>query len=311
MGNIDNFWLITRFYTSFEVTINCQYPCMQGFNLALTVDEHMTVAQACQVLAKKRNIKRDSRWILMEVLTSLYMTRIYEDHEMLAENLAMWGTSTNYNELRFLPTDSHYDLFKHPELYLLGMTTSQVGLELNDEARNKVVEEYFSTSDVYLPEVDGMLWLKEKKKHWRKFVFYLQKEGLYYYRTPAPGVKKEETKKLLLANFKDNLVYHGIQWDVKWAALTRFCFALKPLQIQNPDPLNIKYLCAEDEVEKNKWMTGIRIVKYGRLLYVNYKSLEDPSTRAFSTASAKVALGTNLLLIFLYSVKTSMDCFQM
>ena len=66
-------------------------------------------------------------------------------------------------------------------MYLLGETSSQIGLEMDERARAELVEEYFSSSGVGAPEVEGFLWLKaESKKSWKKFRFVLRTSGLYY-----------------------------------------------------------------------------------------------------------------------------------
>ena len=42
---------------------------------------------------------------------------------------------------------------------------------------------------------------------------------------------------------------------------------------QAKNPKYIRYLCSDTELELNKWVTGIRLAKYGRTLYENYRSV--------------------------------------
>ena len=51
-----------------------------------------------------------------------------------------------------------------PELYLLGDTSSQIGTDMEDRARAELVEEYFSSTGVGAPQVEGFLWLKAEAK---------------------------------------------------------------------------------------------------------------------------------------------------
>ena len=43
--------------------------------------------------------------------------------------------------------------------------------------------------------------------------------------------------------------------------------------LQAKNPKYIRYLAAETEGELNKWVTGIRIAKYGKTLYENYRGI--------------------------------------
>jgi hypothetical protein len=155
-------------------------------------------------------------------------------------------------------------------MYLLGDTSSQIGTEMEDRARAELVEEYFSSSGVGAPEVEGFLWLKaEAKKTWKRFYFVLRTSGLYY----APKGKKTSRDLVCLAGFDVNQVYFGVKWQPKFKAPTRNCLAIKHPQIQAKNPKYIRYLCADSELELNKWVTGIRLAKYGRTLYENYRSI--------------------------------------
>ena len=157
-----------------------------GSAKSLLVDERMSVANVCRMLAEKNYVKRDTQWGLVELLPDLHMERAYEDNELLVENLLMWKADSK-NTLWFIKRPEVFDLFNRPEMYLLGETSSQIGLEMDDRARAELVEEYFSSSGVGAPEVEGNLWLKaESKKSWKKFHFVLRTSGLYY----APKGKK-------------------------------------------------------------------------------------------------------------------------
>ena len=66
-------------------------------------------------------------------------------------------------------------------------------------------------------------------------------------------------------------VYYGVKWQAKFKSPTRHCFAIKHPQIQAKNPKYIRYLAADSEQELNKWVTGIRVAKYGKTIYENYR----------------------------------------
>ena len=66
-------------------------------------------------------------------------------------------------------------------------------------------------------------------------------------------------------------VYYGVKWQAKFKSPTRHCFAIKHPQIQAKNPKYIRYLAADSEHELNKWVTGIRVAKYGKTIYENYR----------------------------------------
>ena len=92
-------------------------------------------------------------------------------------------------------------------MYLLGDASSQCGTEMDDRSRAELVEEFFSSTGVGAPEVEGQLWLKaEGKKTWKKFHFVLRSSGLYY----APKGKKTSKDLVCLATFDVNQVTHRV-----------------------------------------------------------------------------------------------------
>jgi hypothetical protein len=104
---------------------------------------------------------------------------------------------------RFIERPEKFDVFRRPELYLLGSSSSQRGDAMEDHSRQELIEEYFASSGVGAPEVDGFVWLKsDNKKSWKKFYFVLRSSGLYY----APKGKKTSKDLVCLATFDVNQV---------------------------------------------------------------------------------------------------------
>jgi amyloid beta A4 precursor protein-binding family B protein 1-interacting protein len=194
-----------------------------GSAKSLLVDEKMSVSHVTRILAEKNHVKLDPRWTLVELIPDLYMERVYEDHENLVENCLMW-TVDSKNTLWFIERPEKYDVFVRPERYLLGTSSSQQGDTMEDHARQELLEEYFSSTGVGAPEMEGHVWLKtDNKKSWKKFFFVLRTSGLYY----APKGKKSSKDLVCLATFDVNQVYYGAGWKKKYKAPTDFCFAIK------------------------------------------------------------------------------------
>ncbi|CAB1346859.1 unnamed protein product [Coregonus sp. 'balchen'] len=117
-----------------------------------------------------------------------------------------------------------------------------------DRNKEALLEECFCGSSVSVPEMEGVLWLKEDgKKSWKKRYFLLRASGIYY-------VPKGKAK----------------DYRSKYKAPTDYCLALKHPQIQKKSQY-IKYLCCDDVRTLHQWINGIRIAKYGKTLYVNYQ----------------------------------------
>ncbi|XP_018011613.1 abnormal cell migration protein 10 isoform X2 [Hyalella azteca] len=262
-----------------------------GSSKSLLVDEKMTVARVTRLLADKNHVTMDPKWTIVEHLPDLYMERIYEDDEMLVENLLLWARDSQ-NKLYFLDRPDKYMLFWQPEQFLNASQSTPAEPLLDDEAKNNLIEEFFSSGSV--PEVEGPLFLKsEGKKMWKKFYFILRASGLYY----CPKGKSSRSSKDLvcLVTFDGSQVYQGVGWRKKHKSPTDWGFAIKPVALQSKSSKHIKYLCTDDAASMHRWITAIRIAKCGRRLLTNYRALiedlaqEDidllASSRSFSLAS--------------------------
>ncbi|KOX75076.1 Ras-associated and pleckstrin homology domains-containing protein 1 [Melipona quadrifasciata] len=245
---------------------------LDGSGKSLLVDEGMSVAHVCRLLADKNHVPMDPKWTVVEHLPDLFMERVYEDHELLVENLLLW-TRDSKNKLLFVERPEKTQLFLTPERFLLGPSDRSSG-EYDDHSRNILLEEFFSSSNVGVPEVEGPLYLKsDSKKGWKRYHFILRASGLYYW----PKEKARTARDLIcLATFDVNQIYYGIGWKKKYKAPTDFCFAVKHPRLQQPKSTKyIKFLCAEDNASLERWMVGIRVAKYGRQLMENYRTLVD------------------------------------
>ncbi|KAI1237105.1 hypothetical protein IHE44_0014360 [Lamprotornis superbus] len=143
----------------------------------MMVDERQTVRQVLDNLMDKSHCGYSLDWSLVETISELQMERIFEDHENLVENLLNW-TRDSQNKLMFVERIEKYALFKNPQNYLLGKKETS---EMADRNKEVLLEECFCGSSVTVPEIEGVLWLKEDgKKSWKKRYFLLRASGIYY-----------------------------------------------------------------------------------------------------------------------------------
>lgn len=249
---------------------------MDGCSKSLLVDEKMNCNYVTRLLADKNHVQMDPKWGLVEHLPELYMERVYEDHELLVDNLMLW-TRDSKNTIIFGERPDKIQLFMQPERFLLSDSMSIKDArtsisEFDEHSRNMILEEYFSATARNVPEVEGPLYLKaDSKKGWKKYHFVLRASGLYYY----PKEKAKSSADLIcLTTFEKNHVYYGIGWKKKFKAPTDHTFAVKHPHLQESKATkHIRYLCAEDAYTLQRWMVGIRVAKYGRQLLDNYRAL--------------------------------------
>uniref|UniRef100_A0A673YJA8 Ras association (RalGDS/AF-6) and pleckstrin homology domains 1b n=1 Tax=Salmo trutta TaxID=8032 RepID=A0A673YJA8_SALTR len=244
----------------------------------MMVDERQTVRQVLDSLLDKSHCGYSPDWSLVETINELQMERIFEDHENLVENLVNW-TRDSHNKLMFIERIEKYALFKNPQNYLLGRKETS---EMADRNKEALLEECFCGSSVSVPEIEGILWLKDDgKKSWKKRYFLLRASGIYY----VPKGKAKASRDLVCFLQLDHVnVYYGQDYRSKYKAPTDYCLALKHPQIQKKSQY-IKYLCCDDVRTLHQWFNGIRIAKYGKQLYVNYQEAMKRTEAAYDWSS--------------------------
>ncbi|MFT7818153.1 ras-associated and pleckstrin homology domains-containing protein 1 [Arapaima gigas] len=244
----------------------------------MMVDERQTVRQVLDSLLDKSHCGYSPDWSLVETISELQMERIFEDHENLVENLLNW-TRDSLNKLMFIERIEKYALFKNPQNYLLGRKET---CEMADRNKEALLEECFGGSSVSVPEMEGVLWLKEDgKKSWKKRYFLLRASGIYY----VPKGKAKASRDLACFLQLDHVnVYYGQDYRSKYKAPTDYCMALKHPQIQKKSQY-IKYLCCDDVRTLHQWVNGIRIAKYGKQLYVNFQEAIKRTEAAYDWSS--------------------------
>ncbi|KAF1635136.1 UNVERIFIED_CONTAM: Amyloid beta A4 precursor protein-binding family B member 1-interacting protein, partial [Eudyptes pachyrhynchus] len=234
---------------------------------SLMVDERQVTRDVLDNLFEKTHCDCNVDWCLYEMYPELQIERFFEDHENVVEVLSDWTRDTE-NKILFLEKSEKYALFKNPQNFYLANKGKNESKEMNDKNKEALLEESFCGTSVIVPELEGALYLKEDgKKSWKRRYFLLRASGIYY----VPKGKTKTSRDLAcFIQFENMNVYYGSQHKVKYKAPTDHCFVLKHPQIQKESQY-IKYLCCDDQATLHQWVTGIRIAKYGKTLYGNYK----------------------------------------
>ncbi|CRK86872.1 CLUMA_CG000697, isoform A [Clunio marinus] len=245
-----------------------------GSSKSLLVDERMNCGFVTKLLADKNHVNMEVSWGLIEYLPELYIERLYEDHELLVENLLTWSNDSK-NRVLFLKRPDRVALFMTPEKYLPSFEMAP-GTQHDEDSRNLLLEEFFANNNPI--SLEGPLYLKsESKKGWKRYHFVLRQSGLYYY--PKEKEKVKSSKDLMcLALFNSHNVYKGVGWKKKYKAPTDHSFALKCPKV-NITGKGMKMLCAEDSESLQKWIMCCRIAKYGKKLVDNFKNLVEDLAR--------------------------------
>ncbi|XP_078519560.1 amyloid beta A4 precursor protein-binding family B member 1-interacting protein [Lissotriton helveticus] len=242
----------------------------------LMVDERQTVRDILDNLFEKTHCDCTVEWCLYEVYADLQVERFFEDHENVVKILSDW-TRDSENKIKFLQKNEKYALFKNPQNFYHASKGKNERKDMNDKNKEILLEESFCGTSVIVPEIEGALHLREDgKKSWKRRYFLLRASGIYY----VPKGKTKTSRDLsCFVQFENVNVYYATQCKMKYKAPTDHCFVLKHPQIQKESQY-IKYLCCDDPWTLHQWVTGIRIAKYGKALYDNYKQAAQRAATA-------------------------------
>ncbi|XP_075068081.1 amyloid beta A4 precursor protein-binding family B member 1-interacting protein [Mixophyes fleayi] len=234
----------------------------------LMVNERQTVRDILDNMFEKSHCDCTVEWCLYEENPELQIERFYEEHENIVDILSNWPRDSE-NKIHFQKKNEKNAVFKNPQNFYMARKGSADMKDMNEKNKMSLLEQSFCGASVVVPDLEGAFYLKDDgKKSWKKRYFLLRASGIYY----VPKGKTKTSRDLACFVQFDNVnVYYGTQYKLKYKAPTDHCFVLKHPQIQKESQY-IKYLCCDDPWVLHQWVTGIRIAKYGKTLYDNYKT---------------------------------------
>uniref|UniRef100_A0A667YUW3 Amyloid beta A4 precursor protein-binding family B member 1-interacting protein n=1 Tax=Myripristis murdjan TaxID=586833 RepID=A0A667YUW3_9TELE len=257
---------------------------VDGSSKTLMVDERQTVREVLDNLFEKTHCDRSIDWSLCETNPELQIERGFEDHEYLVEPLSAWTRNTE-NKIWFLSRPQKYTLFKDPQVFYMWKKDRTLLNSINKRDQELLLKESFEGASLIVPDIEGLLYLKEDgKKAWKQRYFVLRASGIYYV---PKGKTKSSSDLACFVQFEKVNIYTTSDYKQKYRAPTDFCFILKHPCIQKESHY-IKFLCCDDEHTLSLWVNSIRVAKYGTVLYKNYQA----AVKRASTLSSNLHLST-------------------
>uniref|UniRef100_A0A8C8D2C0 Amyloid beta A4 precursor protein-binding family B member 1-interacting protein n=1 Tax=Oncorhynchus tshawytscha TaxID=74940 RepID=A0A8C8D2C0_ONCTS len=253
-----------------------------GSSKTLMVDERQTVRDVLDNLFEKTHCDFSMDWSLCETNPELQTERGFEDHEYLVEPLSAW-TRDSKNQIIFLLRPNKYLFFKDPQIFYLWKKDQKSIHEIKERHKELLLKENFDGPSLIVPDLEGLLYLREDgKKSWKRRYFLLRASGIYY----VPKGKTKTSRDLACFIQLDKVnIYTTTDYKQKYKAPSDFCFILKHPQIQKESQY-IRFLCCDDEHTLSLWVNSIRVAKYGATLYKNYQM----AVRRASTISSTLHL---------------------
>uniref|UniRef100_W5KSB6 Growth factor receptor-bound protein 10a n=1 Tax=Astyanax mexicanus TaxID=7994 RepID=W5KSB6_ASTMX len=208
-----------------------------GVGKVVEVPADMTARDVCQLLVYKSHCVDDNCWTLVEHHPLLGL-RCLEDHELVVQVQASMPPESKF---LFRKNYAKYEFFRNPLNFL---------------------------NSSCCPEIQGFLYMKETgRKSWKKLYMFLRRSGLY---CSTKGTSKEPRHLQLLSDLEESNIFTMTTGRKMYNAPTDYQFCIKPSKGRT-DVKEMKLLCADDEQSRTCWMTAFRVLKYGILLYQNYK----------------------------------------
>ena len=231
----------------------------------VVVDDDMQSWYVSQMLIMKNHTSDSPNWGLIEFLPEFSLQRMLEDHETVVDAYQAWPRETQ-NMFIFKNDEYKYDLFHRPyeyfpaELCLSSEQAKNTKDPRTERARKMLINEYFSEQG-RIPELEGLLFIKEGKKPWKRLFVLLRGSGIYY---SNRGKSKQSKHLVSFCSINDHDVYIANNYKKIVSAPKNYCFVLKPqgrhLTVGWSD---LKYFCAPNKRLMFSWIAGIRLVKHG------------------------------------------------
>lgn len=232
-----------------------------GTSKVVEILTDMTARDLCQLLIYKSHCVDDNSWTLVEHHPHLGLERCLEDHELVVQ---VEGTMPSESKFLFRKNYAKYEFFKNPMNFFPEQMVTWC--QQSNGSQTQLLQNFLNASSC--PEIQGFLHVKELgRKSWKKLYVCLRRSGLY---CSTKGTSKEPRHLQLLADLEDSNIFSLISGKKQYSAPTDHGLCIKPNKVRN-EAKELRLLCAEDEQSRTCWMTAFRLLKYGMLLYQNYR----------------------------------------
>ncbi|KAM4874796.1 growth factor receptor-bound protein 10 isoform 2-T2 [Thomomys bottae] len=232
-----------------------------GTSKVVEILADMTARDLCQLLVYKSHCVDDNSWTLVEHHPHLGLERCLEDHELVVQ---VEGTMASESKFLFRKNYAKYEFFKNPVNFFPEQMVTWC--QQSNGSQSQLLQNFLNSSSC--PEIQGFLHVKEMgRKSWKKLYVCLRRSGLY---CSTKGTSKEPRHLQLLADLEDSNIFTLISGKKQYSAPTDHGLCIKPNKVRN-EAKELRLLCAEDEQGRICWMTAFRLLKYGMLLYQNYR----------------------------------------
>ncbi|XP_040287326.1 growth factor receptor-bound protein 10 isoform X2 [Bufo bufo] len=254
----------------------------------------MTARDFCQLLIYKSHCVDDNSWTLVEHHPLLGLERCLEDHELVLQIQSMM---TSESKFLFRKNYAKYEFFKNPVNFFPEQMVAWCQQSNGSIPKSELLQNFLNANSC--PEIQGSLYVKEiGKKSWKKLFVCLRRSGLY---CSIKGTSKEPRHLQGISDLEDSNIYSLISCKKLYNSPTDFGFCVKPNRVL-ADIKELRFLCAEDEQTRTCWMTAFRLLKYGMLLYQNYR-IPQPKT-VHTSFSAPRSVSENCLVAMDFSGQT-------
>ncbi|NWS17238.1 GRB10 protein, partial [Pachyramphus minor] len=234
-----------------------------GTSKVVEILADMTARDLCQLLVYKSHCVDDNSWTLVEHHPHLGLERCLEDHELIVQVESTMGSESKF---LFRKNYAKYEFFKNPMNFFPEQMVAWCQQTNGSIPQSQLLQNFLNSSSC--PEIQGFLHVKELgRKSWKKLYVCLRRSGLY---CSTKGTSKEPRHLQLLADLEDSNIFSLIAGKKLYGAPAEYGFCIKPNRVRN-ETKELRLLCAEDEQSRTCWMTAFRLLKYGMLLYQNYR----------------------------------------
>ncbi|XP_051709122.1 growth factor receptor-bound protein 10 isoform X2 [Oryctolagus cuniculus] len=265
-----------------------------GTSKVVEILTDMTARDLCQLLIYRSHCVDDNSWTLVEHHPHLGLERCLEDHELVVQ---VEGTMGSEGKFLFRKNYAKYEFFRNPVNFFPEQMVTWC--QQSNGSHTQLLQNFLNASSC--PEIQGFLHVKELgRKSWKRLYVCLRRSGLY---CSTKGTSKEPRHLQLLADLEESNIFSLISGKKQYSAPTDHGLCIKPNKVRN-EIKELRLLCAEDEQSRICWMTAFRLLKYGMLLYQNYRIPQQRKALLAPFATPVRSVSENSLVAMDFSGQT-------